>query len=154
MLVSIDVSDLEDLSAGGARVLWDLAGGAGRLSPIGTALELCDAELRAVLFDGARPIAVGDARSAIPPKIRAAVIARDGGCRGPGCRAPVAFCQIHHINAKGGHHLDNLVLLCTRCHRRMHRRAWRIVHRDDGLIAFSHRGRTYTSPPRAGPLRR
>ena len=164
MLVSLDLTDLAalakeaeatdlaELASGGARILWDLLG-AGRLTPVATAAELCDAELQAVLFSGARPVAVGDARSTIPAKVRAAVIARDGGCRGPGCRAPASWCQVHHILAKGGHELWNLVLLCTRCHRRMHRRPWKIKHRPDGLIAFTHRGRTYTSAPRARPLR-
>jgi hypothetical protein len=57
-----------------------------------------DADLRAVLFDGSRPLAVSDKVSAseIPTKTRVAVAARDRGCRFPGSRTPIAHTDIDH----------------------------------------------------------
>jgi hypothetical protein len=115
---------------------------------------MCDATYVPVIFDGSRPVAVGDATAPISPKMRTALIARDGGCRFPGCRAPVSWCDAHHIRARihdGPTVIDNLVLLCRRCHRRIHRYRWRITLDGDGMCEFSRQGRTYASSPRALP---
>ena len=112
----------------------------------------CDASVVPVVFDGARPVAVGDAAAPISSKLRAALVARDGGCRFPGCGAPVAWCDAHHIRARihdGPTVIDNLVLLCRRCHRTVHRHRWRISVRDDGVMEFTRRSETYASSPRA-----
>ncbi|MGZ4208084.1 MAG: HNH endonuclease [Actinomycetota bacterium] len=45
--------------------------------------------------------------------------------------------------------IDNLILLCRRCHRRVHRSRWRIEVQADDPIHFTRRGRTYSSSPRA-----
>ncbi|MGZ4214221.1 MAG: HNH endonuclease, partial [Actinomycetota bacterium] len=45
--------------------------------------------------------------------------------------------------------IDNLILLCRRCHRRVHRLRWRIELGPDGSITFTRRGQTYSSSPRA-----
>src|SRR5262249_46014040 len=54
---------------------------------------------------------------------RAFVVARDRTCRGPGCRAPAARCEIDHRtdHADGGRtEPDNLDALCPSCHRLKH----------------------------------
>ncbi|MGZ4209347.1 MAG: DUF222 domain-containing protein [Actinomycetota bacterium] len=148
--------DFESLSGRGgkdaARILWSLAGRPARLTPLATEALLCDSTIVPVVFRGAHPLAVGDASSPISQKMRSALIARDGGCRFPGCRAPVSWCDAHHIRARihdGPTTIDNLLLLCRRCHRRVHRSRWRIeVHADDP-IHFTRRGRTYSSSSRA-----
>jgi len=112
---------------------------------------MCDANVIPVVFDGERPVAVGTAMDAISSRMRTALIARDGGCRFPGCRAPVSWCDAHHIRARiqeGPTVIDNLILLCRRCHRRVHRYRWRILLREDGTIEFNRKGRTYASSPR------
>ncbi len=67
----------------------------------------------------------GSRRSNIPPRLRRLVLAGDGHrCQGPGCNR-TQFLEIHHRLpvAQGGRtELENLVTLCTRCHRELHRR--------------------------------
>jgi hypothetical protein len=151
LIATIDVDSLNrDAQAEGARVLWSLAGRAPRLTPLATEALMCDATIVPVVFDGSRPIAVGDARAPISSQVRSALVARDGGCRFPGCRAPVAWCDAHHIRARihqGPTVIENLVLLCRRCHRRVHRYRWRIDVRGDGAVEFTRKGRTYASSP-------
>jgi len=137
-----------------ARILSALAGRPARVTPLATETMLCDATIVPVVFDGARPVAVGDAHSPISAKLRTALVARDGGCRFPGCRAPVAWCDVHHIRARiqdGPTVIDNLLLLCRRCHRNVHRFRWRLRLEPDGSIEFRRPGRTYFSTPRARP---
>ena len=64
---------------------------------------------------------VGRKTRVIPPAIRRALWARDGGCRFPGCGSRYAYS--HHIEhwALGGKtSLDNLVLLCHPHHKAVH----------------------------------
>jgi hypothetical protein len=74
--------------------------------PFETAERLtCDASIRRVVMAGAsEPLDVGRRTSVVPPAIRAAVIARDGRCRLPGCDRHRAWCDAHHIShwARGG----------------------------------------------------
>ncbi|MFN2555765.1 MAG: DUF222 domain-containing protein [Nitriliruptorales bacterium] len=119
-----------------------------------------DADLRVVLFDGARPLAVSakTKAAAIPADVRLAVKARDRGCRFPGSTAPARWAEIHHIEpqAKGGdHHPDKLTLLIRRWHRLVHRREWKLrLDPDTGELTTTRKGRTWYSPPRGTPLRR
>jgi hypothetical protein len=62
----------------------------------------------------------GKNRSAIPPAVREAVLARDGHR----CQA-TCFLELHHRRPReqgGTHEPGNLVTLCSRCHRYWHRR--------------------------------
>jgi hypothetical protein len=138
LLATIDVDAFaqQGLSES-ARLLWSLVGRPARLTSLATGTLLCDATIVPVLFDGARPAAVGDATTPISAKMRTALAARDGGCRFPGCHAPVSWCDAHHIRARiddGPTVIDNLLLLCRRCHRRVHRFRWRLRMRSDGTI--------------------
>jgi hypothetical protein len=152
LLATIDVESLrKGVESDGARILWSLAGRAAKITPLATDVLACDATVVPVLFDGARPVAVGDATTAITATMRTALIARDGGCRFPGCHAPVSWCDAHHIRARiedGPTVIDNLILLCRRCHRRVHRSRWKISLRDDGVIEFTWHGTTLASSPR------
>jgi len=62
-------------------------------------------------------------RSVIPPGLRRDVFSRDGHrCGAPGCRN-TRFLEVHHIKprAKGGtNELENLITLCSACHRLWH----------------------------------
>lgn len=137
-----------------ARILAAVSGRPARVTPVAAETMLCDATVQPVVFDGARAVAVGDATSPIGAKLRTALAARDGGCRFPGCGAPVAWCDAHHIRARineGPTEIDNLLLLCRRCHRRVHRFRWRLSMHRDGTIEFTRQGRSYSSTPRARP---
>ena len=140
--------------AGAARILTRVMGRPPRLSPIGTEALLEDADLTAVLFEQGRPIAVSDTVGRPPDKVRLAVAARDGGCRFPGCQAPVAWCDCHHLAGRTGpkaHHPDQLAMQCRRHHRVVHEQGWKITPVADGALAFSLGEQTYVSYPRARP---
>ena len=151
LIATVDVNALgRDGRSDSARVLWSLVGRAPRLTPVATEALMCDASIVPVVFDGARAVAVADASSPITSRLRSALIARDGGCRFPSCGAPVSWCDAHHIRPRaedGATALDNLLLLCRRCHRSVHRHRWRISMRDDGICEFKKNGRTYASSP-------
>ena len=62
---------------------------------------------------------------------RRALIARDGACIG--CGEPPGECEAHHIKPcqRGGKtRLDNLVLVCWRCHDLIHDHNWQVIIRD------------------------
>jgi len=90
------------------------------LSPAQAEALACDARVRA----GGEPN-----RSSIPPSARAQVLARDGHrCTTPGCGA-TRFLEVHHRvpRDRGGSNApDNLVTLCSRCHRFTHEMAPRL----------------------------
>jgi hypothetical protein len=86
---------------------------------------MCISSITPVLFDGpARPIWVGrDHRNATIGQWRA-LIARDRGCIG--CGANPNRCEAHHITYWehfGQTDIDNLVLVCKRCHHNIHDRS-------------------------------
>ncbi|MFP4148835.1 MAG: DUF222 domain-containing protein, partial [Nitriliruptoraceae bacterium] len=89
---------------------------------------LCDADLRAIVRGGtSRILDVGRTRSTWSVAQRQALWVRDGGCRGPGCDRPAAWCDAHHIVwwTKGGRtSLDNGILLCRTHHRLVHEGGW------------------------------
>ena len=85
---------------------WAVAGAAmgalGHEIPPELAQRLtCDGEVwRAVLDPGTGlPLEVGRAHRVVPYWIRKALHARDRGCRWPGCDAPAAWTDAHHLLA-------------------------------------------------------
>jgi hypothetical protein len=95
---------------------------------------LCDAGVVPVLEDSAgTPLDVGRKTRTFSAALRRALVARDGGCRFPGCTNR-RFTDGHHIRhwAFGGEtSLGNTVLLCTLCRARhkVHYAARRIIPR-------------------------
>ncbi len=99
--------------------------GHGGVIPAATARGLaCDASVvRVVLGPRSEALDVGRRTPVVRPAIRAAVVARDGSCRFPGCDRPSGWCDAHHVRhwASGGRTaVDNLVLLCREHHRMIH----------------------------------
>ena len=64
-------------------------------------------------------------RATIPPSVRRAVLTRDQHrCRAPGC-GNAHFLEIHHLKSRedgGSNRKENLITLCSRCHRLWHER--------------------------------
>ena len=62
-------------------------------------------------------------RASIPPARRREVLVRDGHrCRTPGC-GRTQFLEVHHQQPRcqgGGNGVDNLITLCSACHRLLH----------------------------------
>jgi hypothetical protein len=84
-------------------------------------------------------------------RLNAAIIARDGTCRFPGCRRRADRCEIDHIIARrhGGPTVDwNLHALCRRHHHLKHEAGWKVRRRPDGTTEWtSPTGQTYDKPP-------
>jgi len=112
----------EELARSGAAEL-DHAGPVGSESARRLA---CDASVMRVVLSGrSEPLDISRRTPVIPPSMRRAVIVRDVRCRFPGCDRPHTWCDAHHVRhwAKGGPtSVDNLLLLCRRHHRLIHRR--------------------------------
>ena len=100
----------------------------------------CDAQILPAIFSGASvPLDLGRARRKASPSQRAALIARDKHC--VGCGAKAVWCQAHHIVhwADGGPtNIDNMCLLCSRCHHKVHDQDWRVERTAIGTFTLRH----------------
>ncbi len=90
----------------------------------------CDADIVPMIFaaDG-QPLYVGKAQRAPTKAQKLALYKRDGGCVGCGLRPQV--CDAHHIqpwDQNGPTDITNLVLLCPRCHTKVHKHHHTIEH--------------------------
>ena len=89
------------------------------------------------------PLWLGRAQRDASPGQRIVLAARDGGCAN--CAAPAEGGEPHHIEwfSRGGPtDIDNLALLCERCHHLVH---------DDGWHLHKHNGRHRLRPPPERP---
>lgn len=106
---------------------------AGALNPTTIRAWACDAELIPVVLGGdGEVLDVGRSRRLFTPKLRRALIARDGGCAAPGCTIPAPWCEAHHIEHwehGGPTSVDNGVLLCSHHHHVVHASGWTISMR-------------------------
>jgi hypothetical protein len=104
---------------------------------------LCDSGVVPMLEDErGRTIDVGRKTRTIPPALRRALLARDGGCRFPGCTNR-RFVDGHHIQHwidGGATSLGNTALLCRRHHRYVHECGFTIEKRGDDLVFRDQRG--------------
>ncbi|MFH2053174.1 MAG: HNH endonuclease [bacterium] len=79
--------------------------------------------LKSAHCDAAIEDATGRRRRTIPPRLRRQALQRARfRCEAEGC-AHAQFLEVHHrlpAAAGGGHDLENLIVLCSRCHRSLH----------------------------------
>jgi hypothetical protein len=112
---------------------------------------LCDAGVVPILEDEqGKTIDVGRKTRTIPSALRRALVARDGGCRFPGCTNRI-FTDAHHIEHwldGGDTNLDNTVLLCRRHHRALHEHGFSLERVGEALVFRDPRGREV---PAQGP---
>lgn len=98
----------------------------------------CDANILPALFNRkTEPLWLGRGKRHASARQRALLAERDGGC--VGCVASANWCQAHHIvhwEHGGTTDLDNLFLLCSHCHHRVHERGATIVRGPDGRYAL------------------
>lgn len=166
LLVLMDIATLAGMGnapAGVQRItelLWRASRGPIRLSLGAAERVTCHGDLRLVLMDGAVPLGVGSPTTTVGAPLRAALLARDGTCRFPSCRAPGESCDNHHVVHRlhgGPTVLENLALLCPAHHRAVHEGGWRVTLNDDATMTFRRRGRELTTVPfseqRARPSR-
>ncbi|MFM8310360.1 MAG: DUF222 domain-containing protein, partial [Ilumatobacteraceae bacterium] len=106
-----------------------------------------NASIERIVHAGSRVLDHGRAvRLATDDQYRA-LVARDGGCRWPGCDKPASWCEVDHLvpwQLGGRTDLDNLVLLCAAHHTEKHRAGTVIVGdatdleivRPDGIVMW------------------
>lgn len=104
----------------------------------------CDAGIVPAIFaaDG-QPLYMGRKQRAATAAQKLALIARDKQCVGCGMRA--SACDAHHIiwwDDDGPTDVTNLVLLCPKCHRKVHKQGYAVIKDAAGQ-------RKLKSPPRA-----
>jgi hypothetical protein len=111
---------------------------AGALSAETARRLACDAGVvRIIIGPDGLPQDVGRARRTATAAIRRAVIARDTHCVFAGCRAPAAWCDVHHVVhwAHGGPTSCENGALCERHHTAVHEGGFSIA-RDPGTAVW------------------
>lgn len=105
----------------------------------------CDARVLPFAQGGQSSVDVGRRTRTIPPPLRRALWARDGGCRFPGCTHRI-YVHAHHIQHwlhGGATSAENLVLLCSSHHRLHHEGGFAVERTPTGDLVFrDRRGRT------------
>lgn len=113
----------------------------GPIHPTDADILGCNAEIVAQIWSGPDTV-LNQKRTQRhhTPAQRRAILARDKGCKTPGCTIPAIYCDIHHITAW---HLDghtsetNAIAVCARHHSDIHDGKWTIKKKH---------GHTYFQP--------
>ncbi|OZB88700.1 MAG: hypothetical protein B7X41_06765 [Microbacterium sp. 14-71-5] len=118
--------------------------GAGPVPQTVLARLACDSAVSRLVFGpDLQVINVGRAERTYAGPRRRAVVARDGTCRYPGCTAPPALGEIHHVaewvRDAGETDVNTGVLLCWHHHDVVHRHHVRIRPSRTGGWSFSSR---------------
>ena len=122
--------------------------------------RLCDAAFRFLsLDDDGAPLKLGYEQRLASRHQRRANAVRDGGCVFPGCDAPPAWTDQHHVvrpDDGGPTDVENLASLCRTHHGITHRKGWEMHATDDQWFWWrTPGGRTFWSQrhhrQRAGP---
>jgi hypothetical protein len=111
----------------------------------------CDAELNRVVTRGASTILdYGTTTRFASDAQYHALVARDGGCRWPGCGRPPGWCQAHHIDEvirdDGPTNLLNMVLLCSTHHTLIHQQRWQLLGNANNLHIREPNGNLKPAP--------
>ncbi|MEA2974454.1 MAG: hypothetical protein QOG82_2912 [Actinomycetota bacterium] len=98
----------------------------------------------------------GTATRTIPSNLWNALVIRDEHCRFPGWDRTSAWCEGHHVKwvtHGGATEINNLVLLCSRHHHRLHQPDWQAKLLPDATFEVTDPNGMVraTSPPRAEP---
>ena len=120
----------------------------------------CDTAIgRVVMLGGSIPFDLGRLTYTASDGQRRMLEVRDGGCVVPGCKRKARWCEAHHVVPwpKGPTDIKNLVLLCRRHHRHVHRgiikflwnepdHRWQLVRGHNGTPLYER------PPPNAATL--
>lgn len=98
---------------------------------------VCDCAIaRLVMGADGEVLDLGRRTRTIPKRLRRAIVLRDQHCQFPGCRAPAAWCDVHHLVhwlLGGTTDLGNCALLCRRHHVAVHEGGWKLERGPNGL---------------------
>jgi hypothetical protein len=115
--------------------------GFGPISRITAERMVCDCAIARLVIDAKGEILdLGRRTRTIPRRLRRAIRLRDQHCQFPGCRAPAAWCDVHHLLhwlLGGETNLDNCALLCRRHHVAVHEGGWKLARGPDGRIVLA-----------------
>ncbi|WP_414640637.1 DUF222 domain-containing protein [Amnibacterium sp.] len=120
VVIHVDAADLANREGCG----W-IDGVLGRISiPSVERLECAGRTRLVVTGKDGEPLHLGRKKRGFSRAQRRALAARDGGCAFPGCRAPVAWTEAHHIawwkRDHGRSDIENGILLCSFHHHLIH----------------------------------
>ena len=105
--------------------------GTGPVPPAVLERIACDASLTGLLFANGKPLHHGATVCTATNDQWRALIARDRGCIG--CGAEPSRCQAHHVVPYAQSRrtdINNLVLVCWKCHHNIHDHNWQVTHRN------------------------
>jgi hypothetical protein len=112
--------------------------GVGPIAAASVQRMACDASItRVILGPDSAIVDVGRTHRLPSSATRRALLARDHGCRWPGCDRPASWTAAHHLVhwAHGGAtEMENLVMLCHRHHRMVHEGGWTLTRDGKGDI--------------------
>jgi len=101
---------------------------------------LCDCALGRVVTGRSQLLDLGRRTRTVPDRLRRAIVLRDEHCQFPGCRAPAAWCDAHHLvwwTRGGSTSLENCLLLCRRHHVAVHEGGWKLERGPNRLTVSS-----------------
>ncbi len=149
VLVHVDEPVLKDPTAPGCAHVEGL----GAISAHAAARLACEGALSRLVYRADGAVEPLGTTKVIPRSMRRALLARDRGCRFPGCTAR-RFLHAHHViyASRGGPTaLSNLVTLCGRHHRLVHDGGWKLSLSHGGqLRVVSADGSELAAVARAG----
>jgi hypothetical protein len=144
IVATIDIRDLE--SGHGAAFL---GGSDEPVSALTIQEKLCDAGYqRLILGADGQVLNLGREIRLFQPAQRLAIGIRDGGCVFPGCTAPPAWCEVHHVteySLGGPTDTANGALLCSFHHH--------VIHNSDWELRMRHGKPEVLAPPWVNPAR-
>jgi len=150
VVVHVDEQVLGDPSAPGCAHVEGL----GAISGHAARRLACDGAVSRVLFAHDGSVEAQGVTRVVPPTMRRALLARDRGCRWPGCTSR-RFLHAHHVvfwSQGGPTALSNLVTLCGAHHRLLHEGRWNLqLDRAGNLRVSSPAGVELPAVPRSQP---
>ena len=156
ILVSCELTDLVgEVSSRTARLLTAIHGANPAVTQEALHRLASDADLQLIITDHHQVVGVSAPTATIPARVRAAVAARDQGCRFPGCRMPIQYTDCHHVTAReddGPTVISNLVALCRRHHTAVTEGRWNLDMTPDGTVTVRRGRRKATSDPPSATL--
>lgn len=143
LIVTMTLGDLEQRGAGRAAT-----------GEVITSSEIdrmcCDAVIHRYVADqDGAVLNFGRGRRTVSPQQFLALVARDGGCRGPSCDRPPGWCEAHHVREyaarRGLTNIDELVLLCHHHHHLVHEGGWTMTGDPTHLVLTGPDGQVHHS---------